>query len=208
MNEQEMSAEIVAEETIVESVTEEATNETEAEQVVAEEVVTEDPAVEVAEMTEPEQHEEHVEAEELSSETETAAVHVETRHTEIDEVFAFDTETGESISVRDTHEEMTHAMVEEGSDKAPVAAEEIVEAEEQQPEETAENKAIAELRSMIEALQHEIAELKKVEVVTASEKEADEVVSNPFMAEITTEGSYRLLERAPKSTSYSLLERA
>lgn len=186
MNEQEQSAEIVAEETIVEPVTEET-----VEPVVAEE--------EVEEKTEEA-------STEIASEEQVAETYVHVTHTEIDEISTYDNETGESVSVRDIHEEQVSTVVEPEEPEAEV----VETAETEEPEEEKHEDAIAELRQMIEALQHEIAELKKPEVVVASEeRQEEESVSNPFVAEITVESSsYSLLEKASKSNSYSLLERA
>lgn len=200
MTEQEMSAEVIAEETVVESAAEETTEEVVAEENV-EETAQEDSTEEVVA--------EEAATEELAEE-QTAEVYVHVNHTEIDEVHAYDNETGESTTVRDIHEEsVSTRIVVEDQDKS-VAETEVAEtetAESENHEESETDKVIAELRSMIEDLKREIAELKKPEVVVASEKKEEEVV-NPFIAEIATEVPYKLLEKAPKSTSYSLLERA
>ena len=201
MTEQEMSAEVIAEETVVESAAEETTEEVVAEENV-EETAQEDPTEEVVA--------EEAVTEELAEE-QTAEVYVHVNHTEIDEVHAYDNETGESTTVRDIHEEHVSTRIEVEDQDKSVAETEVAEtetAESENQEESETDKVIAELRSMIEDLKREIAELKKPEVVVASEKKEEEVVVNPFIAEIVTEAPYKLLEKAPKSTSYSLLERA
>lgn len=201
MTEQEMSAEVIAEETVVESAAEETTEEVVAEENV-EETAQEDSTEEVVA--------EEAATEELAEE-QTAEVYVHVNHTEIDEVHAYDNETGESTTVRDIHEETVSTRIEVEDQDKSVAETEVAEtetAESENHEESETDKVIAELRSMIEDLKREIAELKKPEVVVASEKKEKEVVVNPFIAEIATEAPYKLLEKAPKSTSYSLLERA
>ena len=65
---------------------------------------------------------------------------------------------------------------------------------------------IAELKSMIEAIQSEIAELKEQKHVAEAKTVVSEI--NPFMGDLNAVSKYSLLEKEPKNTSYSLLDKA
>lgn len=65
---------------------------------------------------------------------------------------------------------------------------------------------IAELMEMVNSLKSEIAELKEQKVNAEAKQVTAEI--NPFMGEISAKGKYSLLEKEPKRTSYSLLEKA
>jgi len=81
---------------------------------------------------------------------------------------------------------------------------------EQTPEVVAENKKtaeemIAELMDIINGLKTEIAELKEQKHIAEAKPVVGEI--NPFMGDINATGKYSLLEKASKTTSYSLLEK-
>lgn len=65
---------------------------------------------------------------------------------------------------------------------------------------------IAELMEVVNSLKSEIAELKEQKVNAEAKQVTAEI--NPFMGEISAKGKYSLLEKEPKRTSYSLLEKA
>lgn len=65
---------------------------------------------------------------------------------------------------------------------------------------------IAEMLDMISELKSEIAELKEQKQIAEAKPVVGEI--NPFMGDINTTGKYSLLEKEPKTNSYSLLEKA
>ena len=65
---------------------------------------------------------------------------------------------------------------------------------------------IAEMLDMISELKSEIAELKEQKQIAEAKPVVGEI--NPFMGDINATGKYSLLEKEPRTNSYSLLEKA
>lgn len=214
-----------AAETVVETAAE-STEET-AEEVA--EVVEQ--AAEVAEEATAEQETETIaetaEAVETEATQENAEVSVYENHTEIHETEIHDYQNNEHVSQRVTIETRT-GHEEEGNlvetdDGMAVAETAVAEGEdpvvepvvEPAPEPEAEDEPapedqkktaeqlIAELAETVNALRQEIAELKEPKKVVAEEPKT----YNLLMADIKAENKYGLLEKEPRTNSYSLLSK-
>lgn len=147
---------------------------------------------------------------------ETAETYTTVRHTEIDEVCSYDSDTGTETEVRSMVEQTVRGIMPESTEA--VAETEVAEEAPEAPAEpevevVAEEKEdpIAEMRKEIAELKQLLAELKKekeeTEVVAEVEEKKEDVEVNPFIAEITTPKRYGLLDRIEKNPR-SMLDRA
>ena len=155
---------------------------------------------------------------------------------EISEEIVADGEGISTETTEDGAEGNTEGEAESGDDGAPAANDDNTQKDKTASEENAEEhpeqtidigllaSAFAELQSAVQALTAEIATMKQEAenklVQTASDEnapeevqdqvtvDAEQVLINPFIAEISTPTKkYSLLEKAEKPSSYSLLER-
>ena len=166
---------------------------------------------------------------ETEATTENAEVSVYENHTEIHETEIHDYQNNEHVMQRVTiethtgHEEEGNLV--ETDDGMTVAETTVAEGEEpvvepveepaQESEEPAEDvpapeeqkktaeQLIAELAETVNALRQEIAELKEPKKVVAEEPKT----YNLLMADIKAENKYGLLEKEPRTNSYSLLSK-
>lgn len=171
------------------------------------------------------------------SEQENAAVYVTQTHRESVETYAYDTDSDSSVekvvmvqeTVRTREDDNLYAEQESviAEDDAPAVTPEVVEESETTEADPAEGantdacetkktaeqllaEQVAKLAEIVKSLQSEIAEMKESQKAIASAKK-ENATMNPFIAEITTEGSkeYELLKPVKnENTSYSLLSRA
>ena len=144
---------------------------------------------------------------------EVAEVVVTQTHVEVDDVRAFDTETGEEVEEHNVHETTTRNIAEEQQTEEEEKEEETAACKDD--DEKKENAEIASLRDMIAELRNELSQMNEsiqdVRKLFAEREEKPEQAVNPFMAEIEQPvKKYSLLESddTPVSKQWSLLDPA
>lgn len=194
-------------------------HEKEAEQMPNEETVVAEVETEVtAEETQQEPSEVVAEETEKVEEEnkETAEVVVHETHTEINEVCAYDTETGDEVCERNVHEITTRAIGEEEETQVAEQKEEPAKEEEKEEVQEAEckdkDKETASIAEIIAELRKELTEMRNdiqsVRTLFAEHEEKIAQAPNPFMAEINQPKKYSLLdsEETESKQRYSLLD--